>query len=113
MELELRETMKNLKGVTCELVDKLEQDDYDALENLIDKRQKLVNTLENIGCTKEQYSAAVKEFEIIHLQDKLWKMMNQKKSGLRKKINNISQKKVMTKSYNNRHLGGNIFSKKI
>lgn len=112
MELDLRKAVEDLKNVTCKLIDKLQQDDYDALENLIDKRQELLNTLENMDYTKEQYCDAVEEFQIINFQQNLSKIMVEKKHKLKEKVDNISKKKVLTKGYSN-HIGASIFSKKI
>lgn len=112
MELDLKKAMKDLKNVTCKLIDKLQQDDYDVLENLMDDRQELLNTLEKLDCTKEQYFTMAQEFEIIQLQNKLSKIMAEKKQKLKQKIDNISKKKVLTKGYSN-HIGASIFSKKI
>ena len=105
--------MKGLKKVTCELIYKLDSGDYDSLKNLMDERQQLLDTLGNMDCTKGEYKKAAEEFEIIKLQDKLFKVMNEKRNEFRKKIDMISKKKVMAKSYNNYNIGGNIFSKKI
>ncbi|AGY77260.1 MULTISPECIES: hypothetical protein [Clostridium] len=112
MEVDLKKAMENLRDVTCELIDKLQKDDYDALEGIIDKRQKLLNDLEKMHCTIEQYGSPVKQFEIIAFQNKLSKMMFEKKKDLREKIDDISKRKASTKGYY-KHIGTNIFSKKI
>lgn len=112
MELDLKRDMENLKDVTCELIDKLQNDNYDALEDLMDKRQKLLDNLEKLHCTKEQYCDAVHQFQVIAFQNKLSKIMVEKKHKLRENINDISKRKNLTKGYN-KHIGAAIFSKKI
>ena len=112
MELDLKRDMENLKSVTCELIDKLQKDDYDALQGLMDKRQKTLDGLEKLHCTKEQYRDAAYQFQVIALQNKLSKMMDEKKHKLKQKIDDISKRKILTKGYN-KHIGANIFSKKI
>lgn len=112
MELDLRKAMEGLKNITCELIDKLQQDDYDVLENLMDKRQKVLIDLEELHCTKEQYCDAAKEFEVIDFQQKLLKIMAEKQHDLKEKSDAISKSKALTKGYN-RHIGASIFSKKI
>lgn len=112
MELDLRKAMENLKNITCELIDKLKQDDYNVLENLMNKRQELLNNLEKMDYTKDEYCEVVDEFQIIHFQQELSKIMIEKRHKLKNEIDNISKKRVVTKGYS-KHLGGNIFSKKI
>lgn len=112
MKLDLKKGMENLKNITCELIDKLEHDNYDDLENLMDKRQNLLDDLKELNYTKEQYLELAQEFEIIQLQNKLSKMMGEKKHKLKQKIDNISKKRVVTKGYS-KHIGASIFSKKI
>lgn len=112
MELDLKRDMENLKNITCELINKLNQDDYDVLQDLMDERQKLLDNLKKLHCTKEQYGKAAAEFEVIHFQNKLFKTMAEKKHNLRERIDDISKRKALTKGYN-RHIGVSIFSKKI
>ncbi|AZV55929.1 flagellar protein FliT [Clostridium sp. AWRP] len=112
MDLYLEKDMENLRNITCELINKLENDDYDGLESLMGERQKLLDNLKELNCTKKQYNDAVKQFKIIDFQNKLSKMMFEKKKDLRRKIDDISQKRTLTKSYS-RHIGTTIFSKKI
>lgn len=112
MDSELNKAVEEIKNLTCKLINKLQQDDYDALEELIDKRQESLNNLEKMNYTKEQYCAAVEEFEIIHFQQELSKIMDEKRHKLKKEIDNISKRRIVTKSYNN-HACANIFSKKI
>ncbi|OAA83174.1 flagellar protein FliT [Clostridium ljungdahlii] len=112
MKLDLERDMENLRDVTCELIDKLQKNDYDALENLMDERQKLLDNLEKLHCTKERYRDAIDQFQVITFQQKLSKIMAEKKHKLREKIDDISRRKSLTKGYN-KHIGASIFSKKI
>jgi hypothetical protein len=114
MEHDLVETMKSLSLLTKELIKIIESDDYSDLEDILNKRQKEIDSLKDLGCTKEEYIASVEKFGLNSLQQKLFRLMEDKKIELKEKLNDLSKNKVVANSYNHNNLvGAKIFSKKI
>jgi|GEM_PF-4396767 len=114
MNNELVKTIKSISSLTEELIKTIESNDFSKLEYTLDKRQKEIDSLHMIGCTKEQYRSVEKSFELDNLQQKLFKLMEQKRSEIKEKLDVVTKNKFVTNSYNHHNtMGSKIFSKKI
>ncbi|MDF2882747.1 MAG: hypothetical protein K0R54_3304 [Clostridiaceae bacterium] len=114
MKSNLIEAMESIKSLTEELIKIVEGDDYSNLENTLCERQQKIDSLQELGCSMEEYRDAEESFELNNLQQVLFKLMENKKIEIREKLNDLFKNKVVTNSYNHNNLvGSKIFSKKI
>jgi len=110
----LEAVLNQYTAITIKLIDSLENDDYDSLEGLINERQKLINTMSNMDYSKDEFKAQCNKLEIVMLQHKLDSLMVNKRSILRKEMDNLSASKNANRNYTK---GFNVdsffFNKKI
>lgn len=112
--MELKDGLKEYKNITLDIINSLEKEDYDALEQLISSRQNIINTIDKLSYSKEEFIRICKELDILMLQQKLIKLMNEKKATLRNNMNNLATSQNANKSYNKRYSVDSIFfNKKI
>lgn len=106
--------LKQYKVITLELIKLLESEDYDSLESLLDSRQKLIDEMDKMNCTKETKNKIYEELQIQELQDKLNVVMNEKQEELKVNIANLSTGKIARKGYTNGFKADSFFiNKKI
>lgn len=112
--MNLREKLNEYKNITIKLIDEIEREEYDNLDKLLSKRQDLINDIEKLKYTKEDFLKLCKEFDILVLQQKLIKLTNEKKANLRHNIDNLSASQTANKSYGKRYAVDSVFfNKKI
>ncbi|MCY6483663.1 flagellar protein FliT [Clostridium aestuarii] len=96
----LKEKFNLYKTATNNIINNLEQDDYESLNHLFDSRQKIIDEIDKMKYLKEDLKAIIDELKILMLEEKLTKLMNEKKDCLRRKIKNISVKRNANNVYN-------------
>lgn len=114
MNMDLYETLENFKIITLKLIEELEKDNFDELDSLLNLRQLEIDKMDNINYTKEEFKKLCMEYKILALQERLTKLMNQKRMEVRNEIDKLSEAKSANKSYNKRFSIDSIyFNKKI
>lgn len=114
MNNNLREVAETISKLTEDLIKIVEIDDYSNLDSTLKKRQEAIDFLRNLKCSKEEYKEAEKEFEVNKLQEKLFKLMDEKRKKLKKKLYDLSKNRTIVNSYNHNNFSASkIFSKKI
>lgn len=113
METELRKALEEYKKYTIELISCLEKEEYDSLEDFLNKRQQILDELSNSNYTKEQFSNVSEELELLVYQKKLNDLMVEKRDKVKQDINRLVQSKNANNVYNKNVYGAKVFSKKI
>lgn len=114
MNNQLEKFLKEFKNITLDLIKALEDDNLDAMEELLDKRQSIIIHLENIEYTTEEFKEIVNQIDILTLQKKLLDLMNEKKVKLRTEMDKLSETKAANKSYKSKFAVDSVyFNKKI
>jgi hypothetical protein len=112
MEDQLREELGNFKEITMELIDSLNNEAYDELDVLFNKRQESINAMENLEYSKQEFAIICEESNITKLQQELTVLLEEKKSVLKSKIDKFSEQKNANKSYNNKFSVDSIYFNK-
>lgn len=112
--MNLRENLSKYKNITIKLIDNTEREEYDKLDELLSNRQDIIDDIEKLKYTKEEFLILCKEFDILLLQQKLIKLTNEKRVNLRHDIDNLSTSQTANKSYGKRYAVDSVFfNKKI
>lgn len=111
---ELRKALQDYKECTLSLIYNLEKEDYDMLEELLNKRQAVMGNIDNIKYTKDEFSKIVEELQILLYQKKLSDLMIEKRGKVKQEINKLASAKNANYSYNsNLYSGAKVFNKRI
>ncbi|MDP4176918.1 MAG: DUF725 domain-containing protein [Bacillota bacterium] len=113
MDQELKKLLEDFKKYTLECINSLNNEDYDALDNFILKRQEILSQISKIDCSPEECRKIVDELDILSHQKILSDIIISRQKELRDKIDNTEKKKSAANSYNNLARGAVIFSKKL
>jgi hypothetical protein len=112
------ENFKNIlvmyKEYTLQIIKIIEADDLDSLEELIEKRQCLIDKALVTPYEKEENKKIYEELGLNELQDGLNGLMLKKLEVIRNEMQKISKSKMANMMYNKRnYAGAKIFSKKL
>ena len=110
----LREELEIFKEITIKLINALNKESYDELNILFQDRQKVIDVIENLTYSKQEFIQLCEDSKITQLQEELEKRMNHKQVALKLEIDKFSHSKTANKSYNNKFAVDSIyFSKKL
>lgn len=111
---DLRYYLTQYKDCTLKLINCIEKDDIDNLQKYFDERQDLIDSMENIKYTKEEFKSLCSELDILILQKKLTDLMMEKKGNLKDEIDKFQEVKSADKNYKKKyHVDSIFFNKKI
>jgi hypothetical protein len=111
---QLHSTLQHFKDVTLKLIASLEQTDYDALEGLLQERQELIEVMESLEYSRENFNNICSELEIMPLQQKLTLLINKNRAKVKNELDKVRATKTANKSYNQGYKVDSLFfNKKI
>jgi hypothetical protein len=113
MENELVKALEEYRDCTIELIKCLEKEDYDSLEDFLNKRQQILDEFSNSDYTKEEFSKVSEELELLVYHKKLSDLMIDKRDKVKQEINRLVQSKNANNMYNRNGYEAKVFSKKI
>lgn len=109
----LKEKFNEYACLTKEIINTLNEEDYDNLQGILNKRDMILKSIAS-GYNKRDVKEVCDELQIMKLEKEATELISQKKEETRIKINQISKKRNANISYN-RGLNSKstIFSKKV
>ena len=111
---ELTKELVQFKQVTIELIKVLQQDEIYKLDALMDSRQTIIENMEKLQYTTEEFTNICNELDIIDIQHKLLELMQVKKESTKEELNKIQQTKNANNNYNKSfYMNSGILNKKI
>ncbi|WP_032121992.1 flagellar protein FliT [Clostridium amazonitimonense] len=114
MNQELRRYMEDYREKTLKSIELIEKEDLEPLDDILNSRQGIIDSIENLQYKKEDFINLCEEFKIMQLQKRLTEVMNEKKMQYRIEIDKIKESKNANKSYNKQFSVDSIyFNKKI
>lgn len=96
----LRELVLKFKNKTISIINCLENEDFEKLEEVLEERQGVIEKINHLSYSKEDFSALAKEFDLIELENRCNKLFENKKSQAREELKKIAVNKNMNKQYN-------------
>lgn len=112
--LDLRNAMQHFKEITTEIINCLEAEDYNSLDEMINKRQALIDEIDKDTYDTELFKQLCTEYDIVKLNSKVNSIMTEKINNVKSEIKKISLQKNVNSNYNiNTAVDSIFFNKKI
>ena len=112
--IDIKSNLISFRKITEDIIYNLKNNTYNELSNLFDKRQAIIDLIENNSCDKDEFKNICSELEIQESETQLQTLMNQKHISLKKEIKKVSSAKKVNKNYNpNGYVDSIYFNKKI
>ncbi len=83
----LKEQLINYRELTLEIIQILEKEDYDAPKELLNERQNIINNINKLSYTKEEFKNINYELDLMLVEKKLQTIMLKRKAELKQKLN--------------------------
>ncbi|MDP4145948.1 MAG: flagellar protein FliT [Bacillota bacterium] len=113
MEKDLRKYLEEYRKYTIELTECIYKEEYDSLEDLFNKRQKILDELSNLNFVNQEVSMISKELGLLTYDEKLGAAMLEKRDKVKQSIARLIQGKNANNGYNIGPHKALVFSKKI
>lgn len=97
---ELTQELMQFKKVTIELIEALQQEQVNKLDNLLDSRQIVIENMEKLQYTSEEFTDICNGLDILNIQHKLLELMQQSKEDTKRELNKIQLIKNANSNYN-------------
>lgn len=110
---ELRESLTEFNKLTLEIIKNIKDGNIDSIDSLMDDRQKIINFIESIDYSKEEFIDSCNKLKIIENNNELEKMIKDKKEELKNELGELRVTRKANNGYNHINSNGIIFSKKI
>ncbi|MBZ9624579.1 hypothetical protein G9F71_017140 [Clostridium sp. FP2] len=111
---ELTQKLVQFKQVTMELIRALQQDEINKLDVLLDSRQMLIEDMEKLQYTTEEFANICNELGILKVQHELLELMQLKKEDTKQELNRIQLTKNANNNYNKSfYANSSMFNKQI
>ena len=111
---ELTQKLVQFKKVTIELIRALQQDEIHKLDALLDSRQMVIENMEKLEYTTEEFTDICNELDILNIQHELLELMQAKKENTKQELNKIQLTKNANNNYNkNFYANSSMFNKQI
>jgi len=111
---ELAEKLAQFKQITIEIIKVLQQDEVDKLDSLLDGRQMVIEKMEGLQYTTEEFTNVCNELDILNVERELSELLQAKRESAKQELNKIQLTKNATINYNKSFYANmNIFNKQI
>lgn len=110
---EVKKIWLDYKEYTINVINLLKKDEFDNLEDEIEKMQLILNKLISFPEQKEESKKIYENLKIEELQNKAEEIIRAKSFYIKEKLEEISKGKRATSAYGKLPYGAAIFSKKI
>jgi len=110
----LLQELVQFKQITMELISALQQDQVYKIDALLDSRQMLIENMEKLQYTTEEFTDICDELGILNIQQELLELMQVSKDNTKEELNKIQITKNANNNYNKSfYLNTGTFNKKI
>jgi hypothetical protein len=112
--LTLNKYLENFKDITVELTNKLKEEDYDAVDSLMEQRQNIIDNIDKLNYRKQDFTNICKELSLLEYNEELEKTIKEKRAVIKEELSKLVINKSANSSYNRKFYSNSvIFSKKI
>jgi len=97
---ELTQKLVNFKQVTIELISVLRKNEINKLDDLLNSRQVIIDNVEKLKYTAEEFTGICNELDIIKIENELLKLMQEKKDSTKEELSKIQITRNANNNYN-------------
>lgn len=110
----LKEYLSIYKNLTLNIIKCLEHNKFDSLDILITQRQDVIDNINNLNYSKQEFSKFCDEFKLSQLEKSAETLIKEKKEYVKNEIINTSKGIKANNNYNKGfYNNAGIFSKKV
>ncbi|WP_125152133.1 flagellar protein FliT [Clostridium rectalis] len=110
----LEKYLNTFKLATIDMIETIENEDYNSLESLMEKRENIIDKIDKLFYKKEDFIKICNEIELLKWDKLLNDAMVEKKQQIKKEIAKVNINRNATNNYNKKFYRNSvIFSKKI
>jgi hypothetical protein len=114
MKNEFKEKVQVFYDITNLLIRSLKNDEYDGLEELLERRGKVIEAINSLSFDKTDFKIISDELGLIELEKMLNELLNENRQKVRSKIEKLNNAKKANSTYQKSFQADSIFfSKKI
>ena len=111
---ELIQELIQFKKITIELMEAVQNNQVYKLDNLLDSRQIVIENMEKIKYTTEEFESICDDLDILNIQHKLLELMRVEKENTKEELNKIQTTKNANNNYNKSfYNNSSMFNKQI
>jgi hypothetical protein len=111
---ELTQELVDFKKVTIELISVLNQDEISKLDDLLNSRQMVIDSIKKLKYTTKEFTDICNELDIIKTEDELLELMQEKKDSTKEELIKTQLTKNANNNYNKSFYNNvEMFNKKI
>ncbi|MPN56083.1 hypothetical protein SDC9_203769 [bioreactor metagenome] len=96
----LRYFLQEFREKTIEIINLLENEEYDKMDEALSEREEIINSIREINTENDIFKGLCVNLKIIPLEQKLNSMLNLKKVEIQQELNKINNKTSANKNYN-------------
>lgn len=110
----MREKLLEFKSLTDSMIYCIEHDDIEAMDGYIEKRQGVIEAIEGLDYTQEQFKEICSDLNLLKGQQVLSQLIVRKKDELKDKISDLREKNTANRNYaRSSMVNRSFFNKKI
>lgn len=110
----IKEYLEKFKDITLQLMDKVKKDDFDTVDMLMEERQKIIDNIDHMEFSQDEFVNIAKELNIIEYDKELEKVINEKKAKIKEEMRRLSTNRNANTNYNKKfYSSSTIFTKTI
>ena len=113
MRNDIEKIVTQYRDCTVNIMDMLKKDDFNSAQSEVKNRRNILNKIVSMNDKKEEVKMLYEKLKIKQIEDEAAKLMRDKSSKIKLKLNNISVNKAASSAYGNLGSSAKIFSKKI
>lgn len=111
---ELRQKLARFKQITIDLISALHQDEIIKLDGLLNSRQIVIDNMEKLKYTSEEFMGICNELDILVVQQELLELMKVKKDSTKEELIKTQVTRNANNNYNKSFYNNvEMFNKKI
>lgn len=110
----LKENLMEFKAITEKLINAVNNDLSEELDRLFVDRQLVINNMEKLQYSKEEFTLLCNELDIANISKALDELVVKKREDLKANMNSLRERNIANKSYaNSANVKRSYFSTKI
>ena len=113
MENDIEKILVYYKNITDDIIEMLKKDDFDSVNDILKKKQDILNKITSMKGKKEDAKILYKKLKIRETENEATELMSSRLCQIKEKLSSISKNKVASSAYTNIGKYAKIFSKKI
>lgn len=112
--MELRKLLLEYRDITKDFIETMEKKEYELRgEELLNKREDLLNQLKTIYFDKNKLKEISNEIDLIALEEKAFKLLNDEKSKIKEEIFNLKNNRNAIRTYGANFKNINFINKEV